>query len=88
MPNGGVPKQMILYPKESPDTVLYCNGGELRIFDRAEWDQQKSAGQPRLVLSAAEGAAVGWFLRYWIGERALQPGYSMPRDLVHAEFDF
>jgi hypothetical protein len=88
MPNGGVPMHMILYPREGSDTVLYCEGGVLRIFDRAEWDLRKASGAPRATLSEADGAALAWFLRYWLGESRLRPGYQMAKDAVRAEFDF
>ena len=86
MPNGGVPKHMVLYPKDGT-AVLYCNGGELRVIDRSAWQAQRSAATPLCTLSVADGAALAWFLRYWIGESRLQPGYNM-RGEVQAEFDF
>lgn len=39
------------------------------------------------MLTDDEGAAVGWFLKYWLGEHKLRPGYNM-RDRVKAQFDF
>jgi hypothetical protein len=88
MPNGGVPRHMILYPSDGANTVLHCDGGTLRIFDRAEWDARKAQGTPIATLSAADGAALAWHLRYWLGESRLQPGYNMPRSTVRAEYDF
>jgi hypothetical protein len=49
---------------------------------------RKAAGKPRATLSAADGAALAWHLRYWLGEAQLQPGYNMPRGTVRADFDF
>jgi hypothetical protein len=86
MPNGGVPMHMILYPK-SGEYVLYCRGGELRIIARDAWQREKWAAAPLVTLSSAEGAALAWHLRYWLGEDALHPGYDM-RNEVQAEYDF
>lgn len=87
MPNGGVPMHMVLYPKDGSPYILYCQGGEMRLYDRPVWDREKSAGAPLCTFTAAEGAAIAWFLKYWLGEQALQPGYEMPGK-VTAKFDF
>lgn len=86
MPNGGIPKQMVLYPK-SGEYVLYCNGGELRIVNRDAWESEKSLAVPVVTLSSAEGSALAWHLRYWLGEDALMPGYKM-RSEIRADYDF
>jgi hypothetical protein len=88
MPNGGVPMHMALYPRDGADMVLYCKGGVLLVFDRIQWDTHKSQGAPRATLSKTEGAALAWFLRYWLGDAALRPGYNMRQEEVQAEFDF
>jgi hypothetical protein len=59
----------------------------LRIYDRESWTRDRRNAAPLATLSEADGAALGWFLRYWLGEAALKPGYAM-RGQVHAEFDF
>jgi hypothetical protein len=87
MPNGGVPMYMILYPKDGSPYVLYCKGGEMRLYDRNVWEREKVDGTPLCTFTEAEGAAIAWFLKYWLGEHALQPGYNM-RGTVNAEFDF
>ena len=87
MPNGGVPMHMILYPKDGSQYVLYCQGGSLRIFAKEEWQRNKVKGVPLLTLTNHEGAAIGWFLKYWLGEHALRPGYDM-KQLVQSEYDF
>lgn len=88
MPNGGVPMHMVLYPTDGAHTVVYCHAGIVQIYDRAEWDANKSKGVPRLTLTEPESAALAWFLRYWLGEARLQPGYNMRRGEINAEFDF
>jgi len=78
---------MVLYPKDGSPYVLYCRGGQMHLYDREVWDRDKAGGKAICTLTADEGAAVAWFLKYWLGEAALQPGYRM-RDAVNAEFDF
>ena len=87
MPNGGVPRHMILRPRAGPDYVLHCDGGTMAVYARTDWDAQRASATPLFRLSSAEGASLAWFLRYWIGEQRLRPGYSM-RHEVDAEFDF
>ena len=87
MPNGGVPRHMILRPREGSDFVLHCEGGAMALYSRAEWDAHRAAAMPLFRLSPAEGASLAWFLRYWLGEPSLRPGYQM-RSEVDAEFDF
>ena len=87
MPNGGVPIHMILYPKASPAYVIYARAGILRVYDRSAWREQKSQAAPLLELNDAEGGALAWFLKYWLGEATIRPGYDM-QDRINAEFDF
>ena len=87
MPNGGVPMHMILYPKDGSPYVIYCKGGEMLVYDRHVWDQEKASGTPLGTFTKVEGAAIAWFLKYWLGEHALRPGYDM-HGTVNAEFDF
>jgi len=86
MPNGGVPINMVLYPKDGSDLVLYCRAGIIQIFTRKDWDEKKAQAEPLATFSESEGAATAWFLRYWLGEDRLKPGYNM-RD-IDTEFDF
>lgn len=87
MPNGGVPMHMVLYSKDGSPYVLYLRGGVLALYDRPTWDADKSRGTPLLALTESEGAAIAWFLKYWLGDAALMPGYKMG-DQIAAEFDF
>ena len=87
MPNGGVPMHMILYPKDGSPYVIYCKGGEMLLYDRNVWDQEKASGTPLCTFTEVEGAAIAWFLKYWLGEHALRPGYDM-HGTVNTEFDF
>jgi hypothetical protein len=87
MPNGGVPIHMVLYPKDGSPFVLYCKGGQLTLYNRDVWEREKTAGATLCTLTLDEAAAVAWFLKYWLGESSLRPGYEM-RTSVNAEFDF
>lgn len=51
------------------------------------WDRKKAKAKPLCTFAGEEGAAIAWFLKYWLGEPALRPGYDM-RGTVNAEFDF
>ncbi len=86
MPNGGVPMHMVLYPSSNPDIVLYCRGGEMSAYRKDAWDEKGLESQPLFRLSLAEASSLAWFLRYWLGEGALRPGYDMPD--VQADFEF
>jgi hypothetical protein len=86
MPNGGVPMHMTLYPK-SGNLVLYCCAGELQIWGREDWRQKNSDGKPLCTLTEAEGSALAWQLRDWLGEKALRPGYDMG-DEIRADYYF
>ena len=77
---------MVLHPREG-DVVVYCHGGDLRIFQRSDWENEKSGARPLAALSRSDSAALAWFLRYWLGEAALKPGYQM-RSEITAEFDY
>jgi hypothetical protein len=68
---------MVLYPKDGSPYVLYRKGGNLLIYTREVWDQEKVNGKPLCSVNADEGAALAWFLKYWLGETALAPGYTM-----------
>ena len=87
MPNGGVPMHMILYPKDGSPYVIYCKGGEMLLYNRNVWAEEKASGTPLCTFTEDEGAAIAWFLKYLLGEDALRPGYHM-HGTVNAEFDF
>jgi hypothetical protein len=87
MPNGGVPMHMVLYPKDCSPYVLYCKGGNLFIYNREVWDKEKANGKPFCSVNTDEAAALAWFLKYWLGETALVPGYKMG-NTINADFDF
>jgi hypothetical protein len=87
MPNGGVPIHMVLYPKDNSPYVIYCKAGQMSLYDRDAWDREGIKGKPLCVFTGDEGATIAWFLKHWLGDDALQPGYSM-RDRVNAEFEF
>ena len=86
MPNGGVPIHMALFPKEGSDFVFYCYGGNLHVYDKSVWERDKSKGQPIFTFSQNEAAALAWFLKYWLGEHRLKPGYQL--EGVYAHFDY
>ncbi len=85
MPNSGFPIHMVLYPRHSPDHVIYCRQGSIHIFSKSEWDSKKLAGRPLASLDEREGRALAWFLRYWLGNAALSPTSSQSD--VNAKFD-
>ena len=87
MPNGGVPRHMILRPHDGADFIVHCDGGAVAVYQLVEWEARRAAGTPLFRLSASEGASLAWFLRYWLGEQQLRPGYNM-RGAVDAEFDW
>ncbi len=85
MPNGGFPTHMVLYPRHSPDHVIYCRQGTIHIFLKSEWESKKITGRPLASLDEREGRALAWFLRYWLGNAALSPGYDQSD--VNVQFD-
>jgi len=87
MPNGGVPIHMALYPKDGSPFVFYFKGGQPSLYERGAWESEGVNGKPLCMLTQDEGAAVAWFLKYWLGDDALRPAYSM-RDTVKADFEF
>ena len=88
MPNGGVPRHMVMYPGDGTETAVYCEGGLVRIYGKGDWRAQHRNAEPWLTISEDEARALAWFLRYWLGEHSLKPAYDMPRGAVNAEFDF
>lgn len=71
MPNGGVPIHMVLTPSQGSKVVLYCEGTELRIISKDDWDAQKRKANPLAVLTPEEGIVRERFLRYWLGARGV-----------------
>lgn len=86
MPNGGVPRYMILHPNDGSPYVFYLERGLLKLFERSAWERDQAKAPALIQLDVAEGASIAWFLRYWLGEGALRPGYQMPG--VKASFDY
>jgi hypothetical protein len=86
MPNGGVPLHMILRPKQCRNIVIYCYGGEMRLYSQSEWDAKKSDGTPMATLTESEGAALAGFLQYWLGDWRLKA--CRPEPDVDAEYDY
>lgn len=87
MPNGGIPVHMALYPKDGSQFVIYCKGAQFQLHSRAIWDQEGVNGAPLCTLTSDEAAALTWFLKHFLGEAKLQPGWHM-RGAVKADFDF
>ena len=87
MPNGGVPLHMVLYPKDGSQTANHCEAGRVKVYAKADWQARHREATPLLQLTEDEARALAWFLRYWLGEQTLIPGYQM-KALVQAEFDF
>ena len=84
MPNGGVPLHMILQPQDGSPYVLYLKGGVPRLCSRSAREQHGADAPSLLELTEKEAAAIAWFVRYWLGEEALIPGYN----LRNAQFHF
>jgi hypothetical protein len=87
MPNGGVPIHMALYPKDGSPFVFHFKGGRLFLYERDTWEREGVNGKALCTLTQDEGGDVAWFLKYWLGDEALQPAYSI-RDRVKADFEF
>lgn len=86
MPNGGVPMNMILTPRQQSGVVLYCKGPELRVISKADWDAQKGQATPLSTLTPKEGLVLERFLRYWLQDADNGPLYH--EHGVDAEFDY
>jgi hypothetical protein len=86
MPNGGVPMHMVLIPIQESGVVLYCQGAELRIISKADWDAQKANAPPLATLTPKEGLVLERFLRYWLQDTGNGPLYH--EFGVGAEFDY
>jgi hypothetical protein len=88
MPNGGVPIQLIMRPRASETMIVYCHGGELKMFARADWDDAGISAEPLLSLTGDEGLVLERFLRYWLeGDRPGQ-GPVYQRAGVDVAFEF
>jgi len=61
-------------------------GKSSRNYAGEVWDQEKVNGKPLCSVNADEAPALAWFLKYWLGETALAPGYTMG-NTINAEFD-
>lgn len=86
MPNGGVPRHMVLATATEPPAVLHCEGSTLRVFAKADWDEYKGNATPLAVLTADEALVLERFLRYWLPENQEGPIYH--RSGVQVAYDF
>ncbi len=86
MPNGGVPIHMVLRPKRG-NVVIYCHGGQMSVFARADWEALGSKAEPILALTAHEAGALAWQLEHWLESDAVRPGHSMRAGLIDADYD-
>jgi hypothetical protein len=77
---------MVLMPGQESAVVLYCQGAELRIISKADWESQKAKATPLATLSAQEGLVLERFLRYWLQDTKDGPLYRERG--VRAEFDY
>ena len=85
MPNGGVPRHMILTPRDG-EIVIHCEGTVLHIIRQEDWAREKATAQPITSLSPDETLALVGFLQYWQGDRPTSP--CNPEPGVKAEFDY
>lgn len=83
MPNGGIPMQMVLRPKQS-DVVVHCRAGLVQVFHRTDWDRDRAKAEPIFAMDASEAAALAGFVRYWVGAR---PPIDRSRN-VDSEYDW
>tara|TARA_Y100000588_G_C13412265_1_gene567919 strand:- start:21 stop:299 length:279 start_codon:yes stop_codon:yes gene_type:complete len=92
MPNGGVPINMAIKPKDGSPFVIHVKGTSVSIYDEAEWTRDPQERVPRIVLDHWESAALTWFLNYWFDHTGasgdLRPGYNMGSAKLCAEFGF
>lgn len=86
MPNGGVPLHMVIRPRGSGVSVLYCQGADVRVVARADWERLGVQAGPVLVLGRAEAQVLERFLRYWLQDHDEGPIYRHPD--VDVEYDF
>lgn len=85
MPNGGVPINMVLFPKDG-HIAIFCHAGEMKIYSRPDWEVKGVDATPLASFSESEAAAIAWFLQYWLGSGNLKPGWSMTG--IDAQFDY
>jgi hypothetical protein len=86
MPNGGVPIHMVLYPATNQNFVVCCEGSKMMVFEIKEWQTQKQNKTPIISFSVDEARALTWFLKYWIGDDKLKPGYQIKG--INTEFSY
>src|SRR5262249_16123871 len=58
-----------------------------QLVDQVTARQPRNSSIPRApigILSEAEGAALAWHLRYWLGEARWKPGYSMRDEIMRS----
>ena len=76
MPNGGFPIWMVLSPKSSSAYVIFCEAGNLRVFNQDEWRRAGRLGIPLLSLSKSESAVLATFLGHWTGVDLSRPKFN------------
>ena len=88
MPNGGIPIHMVLKPRSSKDTVVYCHGAEVKVFAAENWENSHASADPVLTLNRDEALVLERFLKYWLEGEVAGEGVLYRREGVDVEFDF
>jgi hypothetical protein len=86
MPNGSVPLHMVIRPKGSDTSVLYCQGANVRVVPKDEWEKHSVQAASSLILNAAGARVLERFLRYWLQDHGDGPIYRPPG--VDVDYDF
>ena len=76
MPNGGVPIQMYLRPKNG-QCVIHCKAAEVMVYSQEEWDRNGEDARPVLTLTSKEAHVLSRFLRYWLHDVSDGPIYQL-----------
>lgn len=86
MPNGGVPRYMLITPADDAGVVLRFEGAELSIFSKTEWESRTIEPVPLAKFNAKEGLVIERFLRYWLED--VGDGPLLNERAVKATFDY
>lgn len=86
MPNGGVPRRMVLRSTDSR-VVIYAEGPRVAIYDANAWDAHRSSAEPLATLAPRESGALTSFLAYWLFDANIGEG-PIPRARTGMEFDW
>ena len=86
MPNGGVPRQMLLTPAESKDFLVYCTPTSIVLYKAEEFRKSPRDARPLLVLSADEAKVLSRFMRYWLQDGGEGPIYHATS--VSVDYDY